>query len=754
MNSLLVMLVLVLRAWGQEVPGLFIVEMDAPPKSASLQAVRQAAMEKAGMRQAIEQRGEVISSIDEVMNALVVKTGGTMEDLASIAGVRKVYKVFEVKLELDHSLPLARVPEAWEKMGGMENAGLGIKIAIIDTGIDFEHPGFQDDSLATPEGFPKGNRESDLAAANKKIIVARSYENLLAEAGQPSPRDTTGHGTGVAMVAAGVRHQAPLGEISGVAPKAFLGNYKVFSEGSTRTDVIIRAIDDAVKDGMDVINLSLGLSPAQRPEDDALVRAVERAIEAGVIVVKSMGNEGPNPQTGTSPGAANGVITAGSHSNDRWLIATVTLPEMAPIPGVPADAPLLVEPLTGPVVDVEALDLDGGLACLPLPEGSLAGKIALILRGVCLFEVKLTNATNAGAIGAVMYTDDRPVAVMSIGEASLPAMMVLNEDGLKIKQRLAEQAGVTAELRFRGGVFPVNPNEVSPFSSRGPSEFNGIQPDVLAVGEEVYTAAQKTDPRGDLYGEDGYTIVDGTSFSSPMVAGAAAVVKGARPKLTQRQYRSLLINGARPLVLANEQTAPVQQAGAGILNLANSVSLTATAFPASLSFGASGGTATVTRPLTITNAGTAEDTFSLTAGPFGESPAPQLAMTSMTLAAGASRTIDVVWSVSDLAAGAYQGVVNVRGTANDSQLRIPYWYAVRSPNPGFITLFRIPASASVSGTATFFLRITDPSGVILNEVDPEVTADIGDGSVQSIQSIDEQYPGLWQVRLRMGPLPG
>ena len=749
-NCLLVMLMFVLRAWGQEVPGLFIVEMESAPKSAT----RQATAEKSRARQALEQRGEVISSIDEVMNAFVVKTGASMADLASVAGVRKVYKVFEVKLELDHALPLAGVPAGWEKIGGIEKAGLGVKIAIIDTGIDFEHPGFQDNSLPTLEGFPKGNRESDLTAANKKIIVARSYENLVSGESPPNPRDTEGHGTAVAMVAAGVRHKAPFAEISGVAPKAFLGNYKVFSGGSTRTDVIIRAIDDAVQDGMDVINLSIGVSPAQRREDDALVRAVERAIEAGVLVVKSMGNAGPTPQTGSSPGAANGLVTVGAHPNDRLLISTVTLPEMAPIPSIPADEPLPAEPLTGPLSDVEALDLDSGLGCLPLRAGSLAGKIALIMRGVCLFEVKLENARKAGAIAAVVYTDSRGISVMSVGEATLPAVMVTNQDGLKIKRRVADQPGVTAELRFEGGSYPIDPNEVSPFSSRGPSESNGIQPDLLAVGEEVYTAAQNTNPKGDLFGNNGYTIVDGTSFSSPMVVGAAAVVKGARPKLTQRQYRSLLINGARPMVLANDLPAPVQQAGAGILNLANSVSLTATAFPTSLSFGALGSTAKVASPLTITNIGTAEDTFSLKATPYGASPIPELETTTMTLAPGASRTIAVTWSVSDLAEGAYDGVVEVRGTANGSQLRIPYWYAVRSSKPGFITLYQIPTSASVSGTATLLARITDPSGVILNDVDPQVTVETGNGSVLSVQSIDVQYPGIFQIRLRMGPLPG
>src|SRR5262249_2164825 len=170
---------------------------------------------------------------------------------------------------------------AWQQVG-ITNAGLGMKIGIIDTGIDSEHAGFQDPSLAIPSGFPRANNAEDLAFTNNKVIVARSYADLFDRSDPDrSPRDRVGHGTATGMAAAGVTNTGPLATITGVAPKAWLGSYKVFgspgvNDGATDA-AILKAIDDAVADGMDVINLSLGTLEATRIEDDLEVHALERA---------------------------------------------------------------------------------------------------------------------------------------------------------------------------------------------------------------------------------------------------------------------------------------------------------------------------------------------------------------------------------------------------------------------------------------------------------------------------------------------
>src|SRR5205085_5416193 len=127
--------------------------------------------------------------------------------LASIPGVVRMHAVRMYQRSLDHALPLHKVPDAWTFIGGAGNAGLGSKVAIIDTGIDSSHPAFQDSSLVTPAGFPIVNSNSDLAYTNNKIIVARSYHESGSRA--VTALDLEGHGTGVAMVAAGGANTGP-----------------------------------------------------------------------------------------------------------------------------------------------------------------------------------------------------------------------------------------------------------------------------------------------------------------------------------------------------------------------------------------------------------------------------------------------------------------------------------------------------------------------------------------------------------------
>ena len=749
-----VSLFFVLAVWAsaQIVPGMFIVEMAEAPKGS-----RQAGVNKASARQAIEQSsGRIVDSFDTVMNALVVRTAGDDPSvLAAMPGVGKVYRVVEGKRELDGAVPLHKAIQAWERAGGYDRAGAGIKIGMIDTGIQVSHPGFKDDTLPSVEGFPKGNRESDLKGTSKKIIVARSYENLLSLFDEPTTADVVGHGTGTAMAAAGIRHKAPFGEITGIAPRAYLGAYKVFTaNGGTNSSVVIRAIEDAVNDGMNVISISLGFVPALRPSEDPVVRAVERAAEAGVLTVKSAGNYGPDPGTGSSPSAAPSIISVGANWNQRVLISTATVGSEPPYVAVPADAPIPAEPVQAPLFDVAKID-GTGRACDPLPEASLTGKIAFIFRGDCFFEVKLNNAQRAGAVGALVYThSELDFSVMVVGEAKLPGMMMRYEDGLKVKKLLTGEGEFTAVLRFEGAPFPVDPNEVVEFSSRGPTDLNDINPDLVATGAEVYTATENTDPQGEIYSENGYVIVDGTSFSAPMVSGAAAVVMSARPGLKLRQYRSLIINSARPITRLDGTNEPIQSQGSGMLDVDASLKATTVAYPTSISFGAGDPTANITRDLEITNVSTVADTYTVTILPFGESPAPELGVNSFFLEPNQTRKIAVRWNKAGLRLGEHQGFLLVRGTNSDAEMRIPYWYAATARQPRNITIFSGPASARANTSVNVDVRVTDVSGVILTEFEPQVTVERGDGFSAGVVSLDASYPGMWRLRLRLGQFAG
>lgn len=756
-------------AGGQIVPDLWILELAGEPAAAAAAVAKdkraavaerraQVQAEQRRLRAALAERQiEVLESLDTVANALVARAPGKdAAELAAIPGVVRVHPVYEVRLLLDRALPLSAVPEAWQRIGGEANAGAGVKIGIIDTGIDSEHPAFQDPSLEIPQGFPKVAREEDRKYSNNKIIVARTYEALLGNQ-NGTPRDDMGHGTAVAMAAAGVRNRGPLAEIVGVAPKAWLGNYKVFTATSetTRTDVILKAIDDAVADGMDIINLSVGTPLAPRPADSISAQAVERAAAAGVIVVAAAGNEGPDPFTISSYATAPSAIGVGATMNDRVFGTAVMLEGGGMYPATPGNGPRPEEPVTAPLADVAALDRTG-LACEPLPQGSLQGRIALILRGACYFEDKLNHAQRAGAVAAIVYTDDRPVAIMSVGSATLPGVMVSNADGLAIKGRLQETPDLRATVHFRPGPLPADGNRLASFSSRGPNSDETIKPDLVAVGTHLYTATQAWYPSGELYDESGYTWESGTSFAAPLVAGAAAVLKAARPGLTVEQYRSLLINSAEPFPRGEGSPGGAQRVGAGRLHLARALESTIAAYPASLSFGSGSGTAQLTRRLRVTNLATEVDVVTIEAIAAGEQPTPVTETNTLALEPGASAEIAVTWNVSGLPPGEYQGYLRITGTRSPVEIRVPYWYAAPAGEPAHLTVL----NARTEGTAgallrrAIYFRVTDTTGIPVRGIQPEVTVTQGAGEVTDVSWIDGEVPGVWAVSVRLGAQPG
>ncbi|HVN03437.1 MAG TPA: S8 family serine peptidase [Bryobacteraceae bacterium] len=731
--------------------------------AAGQQARAEVRRKQAPVRARLQRRGAVvIGSLDTVGNLLFVRTpAARIAWLRNVPGVRRILPERTYRLTLDHALPLHKVPQAWS-LGGAYPQGMGVKIGMIDTGIQISHPGFSDAGFQAPPGFPMATAASDLAFTNQKVIVARTYVNqcLMADP-DTSARDDVGHGTGTAMAAAGVQNTGSLGTITGVAPLAYLGNYKVFGSpgvnDETNSCAIDQAIENAVNDGMDVINLSLGAVPAPRTSDDDEVQAVEAAISAGVMVVIAAGNNGPDPNTIGSPGTAPDAITVGAMNNDRIFAAPFTVGTHGPYAAIPADEGLPTTPINAPLVDISRQLDPTGLACGPLPAGSLQGDIALILRGTCTFEVKLDDAQQAGAVAALVYTypSSPDALIMAVGEATLPAEMVSNADGLAIKQFVTIPAA--AAMTFIESPFTIDPNTIAGFSSLGPSVDLSIKPDVVAVGENFYTAAQTTDLNGELYSADGYVVAQGTSYSTPLLTGAVAVIEAARPGLTPLEYKSLLLDSAAAAFPSPDQAEPVQTAGAGVLDLNAAVLSTLAVNPVSLSFGVGAGTASLSSSVRLSNLGYASDTFQISAVPEGGSPAPVPAATRVTLDPGRYFDLALSFTPSRLAAGEYEGFIEMQGIQSGTRARIPYWYGVASNVPAHITVLYVPPSPPAAGTVAtdaIWFRITDASGIIAGNVTPRVTATSGGGAVVSVVSADSQYPGVWAVNVRMGPASG
>jgi subtilisin family serine protease len=772
MNRSYLLIVLAPALFAEHVPGRYIVELTTEPvaeRTARMDSttarVHRARVrtEQQELRRHLEQRqAQILDSVDTVANAIFVQVAdeSAAAQLALALGVKRVLPVRKLYMVLDRAVLVHKIADVWNEIG-TDRAGQGVKVAIIDSGIDSGQAGLQGSSLAPPDSFPRTNTASDLAYTNGKVIVARSYVNLLPSRDPDlSPRDRVGHGTALATIVAGTRSSGPLATIAGVAPQAWLGNYKIFGtpgyNDGTSEDVVLKAMDDAVADGMDIINLSLGDDLAPRLSDDLSVQAVERAAKAGVLVVVAAGNNGPDLNTMSSPATAPSAIAVGATSNDRTFAASVEVAGLESMVAILSSGAATPAPVTAAISDVAALD-GSGLACSALPASSLSNRIALILRGTCTFESKLNNAQRAGAVGAVIYAaqdSPDPIAIAA-GAATLPAEMISYDDGSAIKRSLAAQPSLTATLRFAVSAVSLVANRLAEFSARGPNVDAGVKPDMTAVGSDIYVATQTLDPLGDMYDPTGYILVDGTSFSTPLVAGAAALLKSARPGLSIDQYRSLLINTTGAVVPRSGQTPSVQQAGAGVLDANAALHSTVTAYPTSLSFGAGGPDAQMNRMLTITNVGTSAETFTIAAEMRSEGPAPAVRADTVELAAGASVDVPVSWNAGGLASGTYEGFLTITGSSG-TRAHIPYWYAVTSTTPAHVTVLATILSArrsSLQRDAILF-RLTDVSGLALTDTQPKVSALSGGGNVLQVVSHDSDIPGVFGIDLQLGAAAG
>jgi hypothetical protein len=250
--------------------------------------------------------------------------------------------------------------------------------------------------------------------------------------------------------------------------------------------------------------------------------------------------------------------------------------------------------------------------------------------------------------------------------------------------------------------------------------------------------------------------VQGTSFSSPVVAGAAALLKSARPGLSVDQYRSLLINTAGTVEAMTGGTTGLQYTGGGRLNALAGLNATATAYPVSLSFGAGSVDAEMARTLTITNVSPDTDTFAISVEPRNGTPGPVVGTHSVELAAGASVDVPVSLVLHGATVGTYEGFLVVSGSATGQSIHVPYWYAATEYVPASVNVMSAITSArrsSVQRDAVLF-RVLDLSGVAITDKIPEVSVLSGGGTVSSVNVYDTDVPGLFGFDVQMGRTAG
>jgi minor extracellular serine protease Vpr len=533
----------------------------------------------------------------------------SLPEVLSIVPNRKYH------FSLNKSNDLMNAPLMWELVGGQEVAGQGIKIGIIDTGIDNTHPMFDDAGFVVPEGFPLG----DPNFTNKKIIVARVFTKNGDTPEDSTPRDRNGHGTHVASVAAGDSNTlSPLGLISGLAPQAQLGNYKVFTGDFTTLEQIVAALEACVEDGMDVVNMSLGSESYINTILDPEALAIRNAIKAGVVVVAAAGNSGV-PEAIGSPGQIPEVITVGSVTNahDNTSISDINIAMMNVYSDgeqIVADEQVILgpdpnfftKPLLGrfQIIDADALDGNDyggdsdGLVCEDLPAGSAQDKWVLVQRGICTFSDKIDRVQQAGGWGALIYNragaeegPNEPVQGPSVDGTMIPSYFVSRHVGLIIKEVLAGTDVVEVEFYT---VPPhediLTPFELSYFSSLGPSLDYVIKPEITAIGEGCYAATQNDLPGQFQFNSFTYTSFDlsgfgfssGTSFSSPRIAGVAAIIKQANPSWKPKDVKSAIVTTAE----RKPSLAPLSamERGGGHVNAAGAMEVPVIVTPATLSY--------------------------------------------------------------------------------------------------------------------------------------------------------------------------
>ncbi|KAK8936584.1 Subtilisin-like protease SDD1 [Platanthera zijinensis] len=414
--------------------------------------------------------------------------------------------------------------------------GEGAIIGVIDTGVKPTHPSFDDSMIpsAPPKLKWKGNCTYKGFVCNKKIIGAKAFQGGT----NPSPLDTEGHGTHVASIAAGsfvgnanVLEMAR-GVASGMAPMAHLSIYKVcFPKVGCDSSDIYAAIEQAIKDGVDVINMSISGEHNATFYEDAVSRGSMAAIQKNIIPVAVAGNKGANPIT--LDHSAPWVLTVGSSTTDRKILSIVELGDGRTFHGESAYQPKTWN--SSALFPLEYPGSNGNVDSRFCVAGAMAklnlkGKIVLCEPGRGNNAVKGEAVYKAGAEGMIVLGySARGYTTRSFANV-LPAASVNFEAKIAIiNYYLTNKPNATATFRFNGTRFGFIPSPaVASSSSRGPSRMNGglIKPDVLAPGVNILAAWPKAvGPNPSPHTTHTFNFVSGTSMAAPHVSGIVALVR-------------------------------------------------------------------------------------------------------------------------------------------------------------------------------------------------------------------------------------
>lgn len=566
--------------------GIDINKIESQNYLTSLAEKRSSILSQAG--KAIGRSIQVKYVYDVILNGVSVDlTPEEADALSSLPGIKRVLKDTIHTLDTDAGPAWLGAPDIWDGTAVPDRVGTkgeGILVGILDSGINFDHPSFSDTpadgyvyewtgdylGVCAPDGDP------DYAeACNDKVVGAYSYTKDT-PADFVTPEDSDGHGSHTASTVAGntvtMEFYGNEVTISGMAPHAQIISYDVCyptpSGGQCAGNDSIAAVQQAIIDGVDVINYSI--SGGEDPYNDAVELAFLEATAAGIVVSTSAGNSGPAAETVAHRSPWVLSTAASSHNRKFTSIVDFSNPLYQGIATLAGEHPFTEDLLNKPV-KYSGEDPGNDLGCNAYPSGFFTGSIALIKRGTCTFSVKVINAETAGAIGVLIFTDDRAPGPMSVSGTSIPNVMldIPGTVGDAIAAWVAETIGETVSISAYGRYVDDDYGDImADFSSRGPNTtFDVLKPDVSAPGLEILAAVADgtIDPSPDAE----FDLYQGTSMSSPHDAGAAALLKALHPDWTPAEIKSALMLTAYDGLLKEDKTTPADpfDIGAGRIQL-------------------------------------------------------------------------------------------------------------------------------------------------------------------------------------------
>ena len=571
------------------------LDVDAPASVAYLAELaerREARLEAA--ERVLGRDIEPLFVYDAVLNGVALSlTEAEARAVAALPGVAQVERERVDQLQDEAGTSWVQAPAVWSGAAGVATRGEGVVVGVIDSGINPSHPAFA--AVAPLDGYTHANPRgrffglcaTGLATCNNKLIGIWDFSTGSGDSEPNNGLDLDGHGTHVAGSAVG--NPVPLARnfggaalnytIRGVAPRANLISYKACEDDACSGSWTLAALNQAVRDGVDVINYSIGGAngdPWSRTDSLAMLDARN----AGIVVVVAAGNRGPDAGTVTSPADAPWVLAVANATHGRRFVNRLRLSGGASPPpnggilegegltGPAGPAPLVrdaLHPLCSQGSGDQSLPVTG--ASNPWSPGRFRGEIVVCDRGVQARVAKSNNVRLAGGSGTVLINTAAEGESTVADEHSLPTTHLGFVAGQQVLQWLSAGAGHQARIDgVVAEVVPSNADVLNASSGRGPSSVLGgvLKPDVAGPGTSIQSASHQG---------NGDATLSGTSMASPHVAGAAALLRAARPQWRADQIISALMTTARPSV-RRTSGGPVVNAheqGSGMIDVARAV---------------------------------------------------------------------------------------------------------------------------------------------------------------------------------------